>query len=154
MPKPPATTATRAARLNEARYEHFPHDADVGVRGFGGSLADAFAQAALAMTAAVTDPASITPSARIEIRCEAPDREVLLADFLNALVFEMATRHMLFGRFEVHTDGKRLLAYAWGETLDLAKHEPRVEVKGATFTSLRVAEEPAGTWLAQCVIDV
>ena len=37
------------------RWQHFPHGADVGVRGIGRSLAEAFAEAARAMTAAAVD---------------------------------------------------------------------------------------------------
>ncbi|HKJ23114.1 MAG TPA: archease, partial [Gammaproteobacteria bacterium] len=37
-------------------WEHFPHDADVGIRGTGDTPEEAFAQAAVAMTAVVTDP--------------------------------------------------------------------------------------------------
>ncbi len=62
---------------------------------------EAFEQAALALTAVVADPARVGANSAIEIRCEAPDDELLLADWLNALVYEMATRGMLFGRFDV-----------------------------------------------------
>ena len=31
---------------SKARWEHFPHDADVGVRGWGTTAAEAFEQAA------------------------------------------------------------------------------------------------------------
>ena len=41
--------------MREARYEHFSHGADVGVRGFGASPAEAFEQAALALTAAISE---------------------------------------------------------------------------------------------------
>lgn len=75
-------------------------------------------------------------------------------DWLNALVYEMATRHWLFARFEVAIDGQRLHARAWGEPLDLARHEPAVEIKGATYTMLAVRQQSDGQWLAQCVVDV
>ena len=75
-------------------------------------------------------------------------------DWLNALVYEMATRHLLFNRYTVQIDGTRLTATAWGEPLDIARHQPAVEVKGATYTGLRVSQEPDGTWVAQCVVDV
>lgn len=135
-------------------YEHFPHGADVGVRGFGRSRAEAFEQAALALTATVTEPGNITAADDIEIQCAAPDSELLLNDWLNAVVYEMASRDMLFGRFEVRIDNGRLQGRARGEHLDVARHDPAVEVKGATLTSLRVAPEDDGTWLAQCIIDV
>ena len=37
------------------RWEHFPHGADVGIRGIGSSIAQAFEQAALAMSAVVCE---------------------------------------------------------------------------------------------------
>ncbi len=136
------------------RWEHFSHEADIGVRGFGGSRDEAFEQAALALTAVTTDPASVASKERVPIECEAPDPETLLVDWLNALVYEMAVRKMLFGRFEVRGDGTRLSAAAWGEPVDVARHQPAVEVKGATFTQLRVAQGSGGEWSAQCVVDV
>jgi SHS2 domain-containing protein len=119
-------------------WEHFAHDADIGVRGIGGSKEDAFEQAALALTAVITAPHALGAREKVEVACEAPDDELLLVDWLNALVYEMATRKLLFGRFEVHLDGHRLRASAWGEPINVSKHEPAVEVKGATLTCLRV----------------
>ena len=135
------------------RWEHFEHEADIGVRGIGPTKAEAYEQAALAMTAVVTDPSSVTARESVEIRCGAPDDELLLVEWLNQLVYEMATRRMLFSRFEVSVDGPVLTGTAWGERVDVARHHPAVEVKGATYTALRVAHEPAG-WVAQTVVDV
>ena len=136
------------------RWEHFAHGADIGVRGIGLSLAEAFEQAGLALTAAVTDPAGVAPAIDVPIACEASADDLLLVDWLNALVYEMATRRLLFGRFEVSIDGRRLSATAWGEPIDRVRHEPAVEVKGATYTALHVARESDGRWVAQCVVDV
>jgi tRNA nucleotidyltransferase (CCA-adding enzyme) len=135
-------------------WEHFPHEADIGVRGIGASKEEAFEQAALALTAVITDPHTVTPRELVEMSCEAPDDELLFVDWLNALVYEMATRHMLFSRFEVHADEGQLQAKAWGEVVDVAKHQPAVEVKGATYTDLVVKQDASGAWLAQCVVDV
>jgi tRNA nucleotidyltransferase (CCA-adding enzyme) len=137
-----------------ARWEHFAHQADIGVRGIGPTLAAAFEQAALAMTAVVTDPARVAADEAVAFACEAPDDELLLADWLNALILEMAARGMLFGRFAVSLDGHRLQATAWGEAVDAAKHAPAVEIKGATYTELEVGRNEAGAWVAQCVVDV
>ena len=136
-----------------SRWEHFDHGADIGVRGFGPTKAGAFEQAALALTGVVTDPAGVAPHERIDIACEAPDDELLLAHWLNAVVSQMALRRMLFGRFEVRLAGHRLDAQAWGETASVQRHQPAVEVKGATCTALRVAPADGG-WLAQTVVDV
>jgi SHS2 domain-containing protein len=136
------------------RWEHFPHEADIGIRGFGRSLAEAFEQAGLALTGAITAPEGVRPLTAVTVSCQAPDEELLLVDWLNALVFEMATRRMLFGRFEVTLAGTRLEARAWGEPVDPLRHEPAVEVKGATYTAVEVARTPDGGWVVQSVIDV
>lgn len=138
--------------MNTPHWEHFDHGADIGVRGYGASEAEAFTQAALALTAVTADPAEIGAGEPVAIRCEAPDDELLLVDWLNALVYEMATRRMLFSRFEVHIDGHTLTATAWGQG-HRKESEFGVEVKGATLTAVKVAEEE-GQWLAQCVVDV
>ena len=135
-------------------WEHFPHAADIGIRGIGATREEAFEQAALALTAVVTDPASIEAKRAVEISREAPDDELLLADWLNALVYEMVTQNMIFGRFSVRLDGGRLAAEAWGEPLEALRHHPVVEVKGATYTALSVARRDDGAWVAQCVVDV
>jgi len=136
------------------RWETFAHEADVGVRGSGATLAEAFAGAAMAMTAAICDPQKVGAGETVNIECAAPDDELLLLDWLNALVYEMATRRMLFSRFDVRIADHRLQATAWGEAVDVARHEPAAEVKGATFCELAVRQSPDGTWMAQCIVDV
>ena len=140
--------------MTATHWEHFAHEADIGVRGVGASKEEAFEQAAVALTAVILDPQGLAGEEVVEVTCEAPDGELLLVDWLNALVYQMATRRLLFGRFEVHIDGHRLRARAWGEPIDVARHRPAVEVKGATLTSLRVGRGAGGAWVAQCVVDV
>jgi tRNA nucleotidyltransferase (CCA-adding enzyme) len=135
-------------------WSHFVHGADIGLEGRGSSLAAAFEQAALALTAVITDPRRVKGRQAVSIECEAPDLELLLVDWLNALIYEMAIDHMLFGRFSVTIKDRRLVATAWGETLDRGRHHPAVEVKGATYTQLSVTNDGYGTWTARCVVDV
>jgi len=150
-------------------WEHFPHEADVGVRGRGESADVAFQQAALALTAVITNPDLIRNEEQVEIACEAPSLDVLLVDWLNAVIYEMTTRlvdwlnaviyemttrSMLFGRFRVKINGLKLSAQAQGEHVDRQRHEPVVEPKGATFTELRVSRDDEAQWVAQCVVDV
>jgi tRNA nucleotidyltransferase (CCA-adding enzyme) len=136
------------------RWELFDHGADIGVRGYGPTLAAAFEQAALALTGVVTDPRSVEPLATVAIACEAADDELLLAAWLNAVITEMAVRRMLFGRYHVELSGHRLRGTAAGEPASVERHAPAVEVKGATYTELRVRPTPGGGWLAQTVVDV
>jgi tRNA nucleotidyltransferase (CCA-adding enzyme) len=140
--------------MTERYWEHFPHEADMGVRGVGATKEEAFEQAAVALTAVVTDPRDIAPLEEIDVECEAPDDELLLAEWLNALIYQMSTRRMIFARFEVRFDGSRLRGRAWGEPVDVGRHSPAVEVKGATYTQLKVARDETGAWVAQLVVDV
>jgi len=145
---------TGEANSGRGYWAHFPHQADMGVRGVGPTRESAFEQIALAMTAVVVDPVQVAPLTAVKIRCEAPNDELLLVDWLNALILEMAVRHMLFSRFEVNLDGPCLTATAWGEPVDLDRHQPAVEIKGATYTELSVSRSESGQWVVQCVVDV
>ena len=138
----------------EPYAELFAHSADIGVRGIGPTLASAFEQAALALTMAVTDPAGIAMKESVEVACEAPDNAILLHDWLNAVIYEMALRRLVLGRYSVAIEGGRLRGKAWGEPVDRARHRPAVEPKGATLTALRVERRGDGAWIAQCVVDV
>jgi SHS2 domain-containing protein len=135
-------------------WEHFAHGADIGVRGHGATAARAFEQAAVALTAVVTDPSRVRAVASVPIHCRAPDLELLLYEWLNSLVFHMATQRVLFAEFDVRIVGGELEAQARGEPVDVVRHAPAVEVKGATLTELAVRQEQDGRWCAQCILDV
>lgn len=138
---------------NDRGWLHFPHDADVGIEGWGPTMEAAFEEAALALTAAVTS-APIQCATAVDVSCEAPDREMLFVEWLNAIVYEMAVRRMLFGQFRVHLMGNTLQGKLWGETVDPVRHEPACEPKGATYTALGVSQTDKGLWSARCVVDV
>jgi SHS2 domain-containing protein len=106
-----------------------------------------------ALTAVVTQ-AAVEPSLAVEVRCEAPDLELLFVEWLNAVIYEMAVRRMLFGRFAVTIEDSRLTGTLWGEGVDIERHAPACEPKGATYTALKVARDPSGIWSAACVVDV
>ena len=134
-------------------WRHFPHEADLGVCGWAPTLAAAFEQAGLALTAAVSN-AEVRPQTKVEIVCSAPDHELLFVEWLNAIIYEMAVRKMIFGRYKVHIEDGGLTGVLWGEPIDVIRHEPACEPKGATYTELRVTQDEHGAWSARCVVDV
>jgi tRNA nucleotidyltransferase (CCA-adding enzyme) len=140
--------------MNSRRWEHFEHDADIGLRATASSRERLFEAMAEALTALVTDPEDVRPVEPVPVHCEAPDDAVLLTDWLNALIYEMAARRMLFGDWQVSIVDHVLDAVAKGEAVDRARHKPVVEVKGATYTALSVQQDSAGTWHGQCIVDV
>ncbi|MDH5392476.1 MAG: archease [Gammaproteobacteria bacterium] len=135
-------------------WQHFQHDADIGIRGYGCSLQEAFTEAARAMMAVITEPHLIKAETCFDMECKAADIEYLFVDWLNALVYEMAVRQMLFSQFDVQINHGHLKATVCGEAIDTAKHQPAVEIKGVTLTGLRVQQDNKGNWLAQTVVDV
>ena len=140
-------------------WQHYEHEADIGIEGIGASKEAAFIQAALALTAVITEPENVSPDSEIEITCEAPNDEILFVDWLNALIYEMANHKMLFSRFDVELTSSQghassLHAKVWGEKIDQVKHQPVVEIKGATYTTLQVYEDESHIWHAQTVVDV
>ena len=96
----------------------------------------------------------MSPRERVDVSLSAPDDEQLLVEWLDALVFEMATRGWLFSRFEVEIEGSVLEGTFWGEPFDESRHASGVEVKGPTFTELHVGQTENGLWVAQLIVDV
>jgi len=140
--------------MTEGRWELYSHPSDIGVRGLGATREEAFAQAALALTSVITDLEKVQPRDAVEIECKEQDDDLLFLCWLSSLLFEMDTRRMLFGRFEIQAVAGGIKARAWGEPVEVARHEPAVEVKAATYADLKAERQSDGTWVAQCIVDV
>jgi len=140
--------------MTTARWEHFEHQADIGIRGYGSTLQEAFAQAALAMSSVVTELDKIGNKECINIECDAPEYDLLFVDWLNEIIYAMATRRMLYCDFNVQIHNHHLQAKICGETANQKKHQPAVEIKGATFTELKVYKNEDDEWVAQAIVDV
>jgi SHS2 domain-containing protein len=135
------------------QFETFEHEADIGIRGFGGSVKEAFENTAVALYSVMVNINAVNPVEERTFTVSAPDRELLLVEWLNALLAISDIEHMVFSKFEVEMEGTTLTGVAGGETLDRDRHEPHVEVKGATYHLLSVKEQD-GIYTAQCVVDV
>ena len=137
----------------ETNWEHFYHQADIGIRGFGPTIDQAFTQAAIALINVITS-VPINPDKSVVISCQADNPDDLLYDWLNQLIFQIATDKFLYSRFEVRIVENKLTAVIWGEPIDIKLHQPIVEIKAATYTELKVEQDATGQWLAETVIDV
>jgi tRNA nucleotidyltransferase (CCA-adding enzyme) len=140
--------------MAQGSWEHFEHEADIGLRAVAPTRERLFELMGEALTAIITDPERVRCVDTVTVACEAPDDALLLVDWLNALVFEMATRRMLFGDWEVELRDHCLEACIKGEPIDRSRHRPVVEVKGATYTALALEQVEEGDWHGQCVVDV
>jgi len=138
---------------SNVHYQTFEHEADIGIRGFGATREEAFANTAIALFSVMVDPARVDQKEFRGVNVAADDQEQLLIEWLNALLAVSDIERMVFSKFEVRIEGNRLAGTAWGEHLDRAKHHAKVEVKGATCHMLGVRQEN-GRYVAQCVVDV
>jgi SHS2 domain-containing protein len=134
-------------------WEHFPHQADIGIRASAGSLGGAFEQAAIALMAIITEPQKVDAIESVQIECSGENEELLFVNWLSAIIYEMDIRKMLFSKFAVGVENLKLSATIWGEKINQQKHSPAVEPKAVTYNQLSVKEEN-GKWTVQCVIDV
>jgi SHS2 domain-containing protein len=135
------------------KYETFEHEADIGIRGFGQTTAEAFENSAVALYSVMVDIRAVEANEKISVTVSAPDRELLLIEWLNALLSLSDIEHMVFSKFNVKIEGASLTGTAWGEPLDRERHKPNVEIKAATYYMLKVMEAD-GRSVAQCVVDV
>jgi len=118
------------------RYKLLEHTADAMVEVYGEDLGERFANAAFAMFDQITDATKIEPKGELKIVMSSENREQLLVDFLQELLFVHDTEDLVFGEFEVRTDGKGLEALVRGEKFDERKHPKRSVVKGVTYHRL------------------
>jgi tRNA nucleotidyltransferase (CCA-adding enzyme) len=134
-------------------WEHFSHQSDIGIRSAADSLEGAFEDAAVGLTAIVTDPSMIMPAQSVQIKIAGENEEDLFFKWMSKIIFEMDVRKMLFGRYEVKINNLKLSAVAYGEKVNFEKHSPAVEPKAVTLNQLCVKKEN-DKWICQCVIDV
>jgi SHS2 domain-containing protein len=110
------------------QYELIEHTADVGVKAYGKTVAEAFEHAAEAMFDIITDESTIDPIGEYGILLEAPDQEQLLVDWLSKLLFLNDAENLVFGKFQVTIDANRLSAHVFGEKYNTKKHKMGVEI--------------------------
>lgn len=138
-------------------FEYFEVTAEVGIRAWGKSLSEAFAEAARALFELMVDTKSVRPQHTISIALSAESLELLLADWLNRLILERDRAGYVFSAFHVkitsHGQGFALTGEIAGEPLDRARHDPRIDVKAVTYNTLHVLEQPDRVQV-ECVLDI
>lgn len=139
-------------------FETFEHVADVGVRGKGRTLSDAFVGGALAMIEVMFDISQVERRASVDIECSGFDMESLFVEWLNAILTKRDLEEMVFSEFTVDIDdtdpdGPELKGKAWGEAYDPDRHDAMTEVKAATYSQLKVYKE-GDLFVVQCIVDV
>jgi SHS2 domain-containing protein len=126
----------------------------VGVRVFGGSKEELFANAALAMFETMADLSQIEPRQKVEVEAHAEGVEILLNEWLSQLLRKFVFDGLLFSRCQVlQLSERKVSGRLWGEQFDEERHDFRTEIKAVTFHQLSVRQEGDG-WVAVVIFDV
>ena len=135
-------------------YEVFEHTADLGLRVRAPDLDTLFTEAAQGLFALIVENLEdVRPVRQMTFHIKGQDREYLLFDWLNEILFTFDTEHLLLSQFTVRVGETGLEAEARGETLDPARHRLDHEVKAITYHGLKVKETAEG-WLAEVIVDI
>lgn len=132
--------------------------ADVAFEASGKNLVQLFQSAGLAVTnTMVKDLDSIEQKIKKKIEVEAEKVETLLYNFLQEIIFYKDAEMLLFNKFDIEIIPKnkkwKCVGTAYGEKIDMKKHELLVDVKAATWHKFELKETKNG-WKAQVVLDI
>jgi SHS2 domain-containing protein len=135
-------------------YELIDHSADIGVRVYGGSIAELFENAAFALFDVMFDTAGVEPVLEREFVCSSASIEDLLVEWLGNVLYVFDTEHIVFSRFRVtELHGTMLKACAEGAQYDPARHEVKTLVKAVTYHTLCVQHTQTGC-TASVIFDI
>ena len=135
-------------------FEIIDHTADIGIRAFGRDEKTAFENAAAGMFSLITDLEDVEELNEYPIEVESEDRETLLVEWLNELLYVYESSEVLLRSFRItDMEETRLRGIALGEPVDRSRHRLKTDIKAATYYMLRV-QQTQEDWQAEVIFDV
>lgn len=135
-------------------FEIIEHTADIGIRAFGASETEVFENAAIGMFSLISDLEKIREDNDFNIEIEAEDRETLLVEWLNELIYLYDSQELLLKSFRIASLKETALrGIAYGEHIDPSRHDLNADIKAATYHMLKIKKDPDG-WIAEIIFDV
>jgi SHS2 domain-containing protein len=135
-------------------FEIIDHTADVGIVAYGADVEELFSNAALALFSLITELESIEDKLHFDLKVSSEDRDSLLVEWLNELIYLFDVEHILFNRFDIESlTHNQLKAVCYGETFDPMKHKIKIGIKAATYHMLKL-DKNGGGYKAQVIFDI
>jgi protein archease len=135
-------------------FEIVDHTADVGIIAYGKDIEELFCNAALALFSLITEPESIQEKSHLDLKVSSDERDSLLVEWLNELIYFFDAKHILFNRFDIESlTQNELRATCHGEDFDPMKHKIKRGIKAATYHMLRLDKNNDG-YKAQVILDI
>ena len=135
-------------------FKIIDHTADVGIIAYGADVEELFSNAALALFSLITEPGSIKEKLHLDVEVSSEDRDSLLVEWLNELIYLFDVKHILFNRFDIESlTHNQLKATCYGESFDPTRHKIKAGVKAATYHMLKLDKDGSG-YKAQIIFDI
>lgn len=135
-------------------FEILEHTADIGFRARAETLPGLFEEAATALLAIALELEDIAPASPYPIAAAGEDREALLVNWLNEVLYWLDGSRIAMCRFQVEQlTSRSVTGKGWGEPHDPSRHRARVIVKGVTYHQLKIEQSPRG-WCAEVYLDI
>jgi len=123
----------------EKDFEILNHTADAGIIAYGSNMNEAFANAAKGMFSLITELEDVEETEYRDTVLTAPDRESLLVEWLNELIYLFDVENILFKKFDItQLSNTQLKAKSYGAKVDSSRHKLKTGVKAATYHMLRI----------------
>jgi SHS2 domain-containing protein len=141
-------------RRMEKAFKIIDHTADVGIIAYGADVEELFSNAALALFSLITELESVEDKLHLDLEVSGEDRDSLLVEWLNELIYLFDVKHILFNRFDIISlTHNELKATCYGEDFEPRKHKIKTGVKAATYHTLRLDKNDGG-YKAQIILDI
>jgi len=135
-------------------FEVLDHTADTGIIAYGADVRELFSNAALALFSLITETASVEEKLHLNLKVCSEDKDSLLVEWLNELIYLFDVKHILFSRFEIESlTHNELKATCYGEEFDQRKHQIKTGVKAATYHMLKL-DKNGNNYKAQIILDI
>jgi SHS2 domain-containing protein len=135
-------------------FEIIDHTADVGIIAYGADVKELFSNAALALFSLIAEAAGVEEELHLNLKVRREDRDSLLVEWLNELIYLFDVKHILFSRFEITSlTHNELKATCYGEEFDPMKHKIKTGVKAATYHMLKL-DKNGDSYKAQIILDI
>ena len=126
--------------------------ADMAFAAYGKDLPELFINAGKAIAKIMYD-GRIDCSISRKIELMEKEDIVLLQRWLAELVYLHDAEKLLFSKFDVKTDGKKLSATIYGEKYDPKKHKFIIDIKAVTYHKMKIEKTKEG-YKCTVVVDV
>lgn len=138
--------------MSDRGFRFHEHTADITLECWAPTLIQAFAEAAHGALEVILDTSTVEPLHPIEIDLQGIDLDELLVEWIGRLIALIDIKSYFYSKFEVfsitqESEGFTLKGQAWGEPIDLEKHDTRTEVKAMTYADLKIVQEPEKTMI-------